>query len=78
MSTTSAVTPSVSPGTSVFISPANGNPWVGTVCNPAYTVGGDLVVQCLDPRDARGLVKGSVYAVLPRFVALAAAPRPRG
>lgn len=67
MSTTSAVVPHVQPGSPVLVQPALGGSWIGKVCNPARTQGGDLVVQCLDPQAARGIVKGQVYAVLPRF-----------
>lgn len=54
-------------GAVVQVSPALGNPWTGRIGSPMFTDGGDLRVDCVDPRRAIGLRAGLAYAVLPRF-----------
>lgn len=67
MTTTSAAQPKLASGTRVLVTPHLGGSWIGEIGDPSETQGGDLVIRCVDPCGARGLVAGHVYAVLPRF-----------
>lgn len=68
MTTTSAAPSTLGSGARVLVTPHLGGSWLGEMCDPSETEGGDLIIRCVDPCEARGLVAGHVYAVLPRFV----------